>query len=334
MKEKLIDLHLHLDGSLSLASIQKLATMQNMDNYVYDGRLSESAFNESILRKMQVDESCKNLKDYLERFAFALSFLQTAEAIEESVYTLLEECKALGMIYTEIRFAPQLHLEKGLTQREVIEAAIRGKKRSDLDSNLILCCMRSAENHEINLETIRLAAEYLDQGVCAVDLAGGEVHFPFESFALEFQLAKELGIPVTIHAGEADGPESVWLALSFGATRIGHGVRSVEDPELIKELAKRGIVLELCPTSNLHTHVFERIEEYPIRKLLDAGVKATINSDNMTVSNTNVKKELQLLQNTFKLSKEEIRQCKKHAVLAAFANEDTKQLLLNEIEKE
>lgn len=322
--EKLIDLHLHLDGSLSAASVRRLAAMQG---------IAVPKEDEAILEKLQVNESCKSLQDYLELFAYALSFLQTKEAVEESVYMLLEELKALGMIYTEIRFAPQLHMEQGMTQEEVVKAAVRGLKRSSVQAGLILCCMRSAKNHQVNLETIQVAKKYLGKGVCGVDLAGGEVHFPFEAFCVEFDLARELGVPITIHAGEADGPESVWLALSFGAARIGHGVRSMEDPALVAELAKRGTVLELCPTSNLDTHVFEKIEDYPLRKFMEGGVRVTINSDDMTVSRTNVKKELELVRDTFFLTDEEVEQLKKNAILAAFASEETKEMLLKRLKE-
>lgn len=322
MDEKLIDLHLHLDGSLLVASVRKLAAMQGIELPKED---------REILKQLQVDEKCSSLEEYLQKFSYALSFLQTAEAIEESIYTLLEELKDLGLVYTEVRFAPQLHKEKGLTQREVVQAAIRGRDRSSLAANLILCCMRGADTHKENMETVAVAGEYLHRGVCGVDLAGDEAHFPAELYKEEFRLAKELQIPITIHAGEADGPESIWQALKLGADRIGHGVRAMEDDHLLKELAERKIALELCPTSNLDTHVYERIEDYPIRRLLDAGVCVTINSDDMAVSGTDVKKELDLMRRVFDLSEKEIFEIKKNAVRSSFADEETKRYILEEL---
>lgn len=322
MDERLIDLHLHLDGSLSVASVRKLAAMQGI-KIPKDDR--------EILKQLKVDENCSSLEEYLQKFSYALSFLQTAEAIEESVYTLLEELKALGLVYTEVRFAPQLHKEKGLTQREVVQAAIRGRDRSSLAANLILCCMRGADTHKENMETVAVTGEYLHRGVCGVDLAGDEAHFPAELHKEEFRLAKELQIPITIHAGEADGPESIWQALKLGADRIGHGVRAMEDDHLLKELAERKIALELCPTSNLDTHVYERIEDYPIRRLLDAGICVTINSDDMAVSGTDVKKELDLMRRVFDLSEKEMFEIKKNAVRSSFADEETKRYILEEL---
>lgn len=323
MKEKLIDLHLHLDGSLSVASVRKLAAMQNIPVPEQDSR---------ILEQLQVNENCKSLEDYLQKFSYALSFLQTAEAVEESVYILLEELKELGLIYAEIRFAPQLHREQGLIQEEVVQAALRGQKRSKLRSNLILCCMRGLDTHEENMETVRLAGKYLHRGVCALDLAGAEAPFPTHLYKKEFELAKTLQIPITIHAGEAAGPESIREALALGADRIGHGVRAAEDTCLLIELAEQGTTLELCPTSNLDTHVYEHMEEYPIRKLMEAGVRLTVNSDDMAVSGTNVKKELDLMRQIFNLSEAEILEIKKNAVSASFADEKTKKYMMEELE--
>ena len=205
--------------------------------------------------------------------------------------------------------------------------------KSDLRSNLILCCMRGKDNREENLETIRVAKECLWKGVGAVDLAGAEALFPTENFAGLFALAKELEIPYTIHAGEAVGPESVYKALEFGAKRIGHGVRSIEDENLMKRLAEEEITLELCPTSNLNTSIFSSYEEYPLRKLMEAGVKVTINTDNMTVSNTTVAAELQHMMEAVQLTEEEMHQLAENAASAAFAEEETKCWLKEEIEK-
>ena len=318
----LIDLHLHLDGSLSVKSVKELAAMQNIE-------IPEK--EEELLELLQVNPDCKDLTEYLEKFAFPGKLLQTKEAIALSVYNLQEELKEQGLIYAEIRFAPQLHTNEGLSQKEVIEAAIEGLNRSDFPATLILCCMRGNDNREQNLETVRLAKDYIGKGVGAIDIAGAEALFPTENFAELFDLARELDIPYTIHAGEAAGPESVYKALEYGTKRLGHGVRSLEDPDLTEKIAKEGITLELCPTSNLHTCMFPCIEEYPIRKLMDAGVKVTVNTDNMTVSGTTLDKEMQKLIGAFDLTDEEIKSFARNAVAASFADEKTKKMLLEKI---
>lgn len=323
-KYALIDLHLHLDGSLSLDSVKKLAAMQDIDIPKDDEELRE---------RLQVSEGCRDLNEYLEKFDFPCSLMQTTVGISEAVRNLEAELAAQGLIYAEIRFAPQLHTLQGLTQTQVVEAAVSGMGQSSLKSNLILCCMRGADNHEANMETVYVAKEFLGKGVCAVDLAGAEALFPTENFADLFAKAREWKVPFTIHAGEADGPVSVCKALEFGAKRIGHGVRSLEDGELVKRLAAAGIPLELCPTSNLNTSMFDNYEAYPLRKLMEAGVKVTINTDNMTVSNTTVAEELQHMVKALYLTKEELRQLVYNAAEGSFTDEKTKQWMKEEIKK-
>lgn len=318
-KYALIDLHLHLDGSISLNSARALAKMQGIE---LDGD------DKALLSRLTVGEDCKDLNEYLEKFDFPLSLLQTEDAICEAVYRLCEELSEQGLIYAEIRFAPQLHTRKGLTQREVVEAAIRGKNRSSFKSSLILCCMRGDENAKENMTTVSVAKEFIGAGVCAVDLAGAEALFSTDSFRELFAYARELGLPFTIHAGEADGPESVYNALDFGASRIGHGVRSVEDEALLKRLAESGVALELCPTSNLNTRVFESIEDYPIKRLLVAGVKVTLNTDNITVSNTTLAREYELVIKALGLSEDEVELILANSINATFLSEEEKKQLI------
>lgn len=319
-----MDLHLHLDGSISVANYKRLAAISGIEVTQSDAELQNA---------LQVPDDCKDLNEYLERFDLPLTVLQTPESIEESVVLLADELKQLGYIYAEIRYAPQLHRNLGLTQREVIEATIRGAKRSAIPVRLILCCMRGDENHEANMETVELAGEYLGDEVAAIDLAGAEALYPTPNFTDLFQRAQTLGVPFTIHAGEADGPESVKAALACGTKRIGHGVRSKEDSDLVKRLAEEGITLECCPKSNLDTKIFAYIEEYPFRYYLEQGVHITINSDNMVVSNTNVIREFQRLNAAFQLTKEEVKTVLQNSVRASFASETLKATLLQKIDE-
>ena len=323
-KEISIDLHLHFDGSLSISNARALAALEGVD-------IPE---NEAELRAaLTVSPDCKDLGEYLTKFAFPLSLLQSEAAIEQGMYTLCRELDAEGCIYAEIRFAPQLHLDKGLDQKKVVEAAIRGFKRSAIDGGLILCCMRGDDNAALNETTLEIAREYLGKGVVALDLAGNEAGFPTDSFASLFARARELQVPFTIHAGEADCAESVRSALAMGASRIGHGVRSIEDPALVDMLAKNHIALELCPISNIHTTVFDDISEYPIRQFLKAGVAVTVNSDNRSVSATTARQEMLLLKNTFALTDEEEKALLHSSVDAAFASEALKKKLHERVEE-
>ena len=321
-KYALIDLHIHLDGSLSLASARALADMQGI-------ALPED--DETLLRMLRVSDNCQSLNEYLEKFALPLTLLQTSEAISEAVLRLCRELAEQGLAYAEIRFAPQLHCEQGLTQGAVVEAAIRGMKKSGFYASLILCCMRGGDNLQKNLLTVEVASRFLGKGVCAIDLAGAEALYSTDSFAEVFEYARSLSIPFTVHAGEADGPESVYAALSFGARRIGHGVRSIENPELLQILSQKKIALELCPTSNMNTRVFETMSQYPIRAFLNAGMLITINTDNTSVSATSLANEYQKITDTFSLTESELQTLALNSAYATFLCDVEKEKLVERI---
>ncbi len=311
----MIELHLHLDGSLRPETVWELAKEQKIE--------LPAKTVEDVRYKMEVPEDCKTLEEYLERFDMPLMVLQKADALERVAFELTEDLARSGVTYAEIRFAPQLSLNGGLTQDEVTEAAIRGVKRGmeqypQIRVGLILCCMRGDTNEELNMQTVETAKKYLGDVVCAVDIAGAESLFPTELFAPVFAKVREYGIPMTIHAGEAAGPDSMRTALSYGTKRIGHGVAAATDPELVKTLAEEGITLEVCVTSNYQTKVVPSIEAHPIKKLFDAGVHVTVNSDNMTCSRTDIRKEIALLKNVLGFTDREIETMEEYAWEARF----------------
>lgn len=311
----MIELHLHLDGSLRPETVWELAKEQKID------LMAKTV--EDVRHKMEVPENCKTLEEYLERFEMPLMVLQKADALERAAFELTEDLTELGVTYAEIRFAPQLSLNGGLTQEEVTEAVICGVKRGmrqypQIRVGLILCCMRGNTNQELNIKTVETAKKYLGEVVCAVDIAGAESLFPTELFAPVFAKVREYGIPMTIHAGEAAGPDSIRTALSYGARRIGHGVAAIEDPKLMQILAEEGITLEICVTSNYQTKVVPSIEAHPLKRLFDAGIHVTVNSDNMTCSKTNIQKETVLLKNVLGFTDREIETMEAYAWEARF----------------
>ena len=314
-KDCLVDVHLHVDGSISTKMARRLAALDGMDLDMDD---------EEIWRNLSAGKNCRDLNEYLSKFDFPFPLLQTYEQVRECFVMLEEDLSARGLIYAEMRFAPQRSCAKGLSQREVVEAAIEGLKASSFDGGIILCGMRGPDTHEANLETVRLTAEYLGDEVVACDLAGAEALFPTQDYEEMFFLARELGVPYTIHAGEAAGPESVWNALRFGARRLGHGIRSYEDPELMQYLAKEGIVCESCPTSNINTGIFASYEDFPYPAFREAGVPLSINADNMSVSDTDVRSELRAIAQTFALDNDDIEWLLFNTVDACFASEEKK----------
>lgn len=318
-----IDLHLHLDGAITVEIARKLEEKAEIILPEEDTELEQ---------KLSVSETCENLNDFLKCFELPLSLLQTEETVEEAVYQVQENIKKDGIVYAEIRFAPQLHCRNGLSQKQIIEASLRGLHKSDLPCNLILCCMRGQDVKAQNMETIRLAKKYLvkDGGVVAIDLAGAEGLFPTADYKEEFEEAQRLGIPVTIHAGEADGAESVKTALEFGAVRIGHGVRSFEDPGLLQELKRRQICLEMCPTSNRQTKAIENMEQYPLTDYLKMGICVTINTDDMAISRTTIQKEFSYVEKMYGLTEEQKERLFLNAVQSAFTTDERKKQLINE----
>lgn len=326
-----IDLHLHLDGSVPIETIQKLMIKDHYPTIPLA----------TLKDKLSVSDSCKNLNEYLTKFDFPVELMQTRENLEIIVFDLLKKLRTQGMIYCELRFAPQLHIKHGLSQNQAIEACLNGldsfyswqnnqkDNQPDLHANFLLCLMRFDNNYDENLETVLLAKKYQNQAVIGIDLAGPEGIIPNIKFKPLFDNAKKLGLNYTIHAGEADGPNSIRQALIMGARRIGHGVRCLEDPSLLSKLAFNNVTLECCATSNLNTKIFTELNTYPIRKLLDNHIRATLNCDNMTVSNTNLAQEFRLLEMKTGLTKFERHQLLYNSITAAFTNNNEKQRLYN-----
>ena len=307
-----VELHLHLDGSIPVSYVK--------ENY--------NLTNEQIENKMIASQKCKDLNDYLTCFDYPISIMQTKEEIKNITIELLKQLKSQNVVYVEIRFAPQFHTRNGLTQEEVVKTVIEAKESVDIKSNLILCIMRGKDNMKQNYETIDIAKKYLGKGVCAVDLAGAEALYKTKEYKKIFEYARENNIPFTIHAGEADGAESVKSAIEFGAKRIGHGVRVIEDAKLEEYIKENKIVLEVCPTSNIQTCICNSYATHPISKLYGDGVLVTINTDNMTVSNTNLSNEYFNLVNETKITLEDINKMNKTAINAAFLTEEEKKELL------
>ncbi|MCQ2815383.1 MAG: adenosine deaminase [Bacilli bacterium] len=320
----MIDLHLHLDGSLSEEDFKYLASKHNID------------LGSDFPNNIYVPENCSSLEEYLERFDLPLRLMQDAEDIEYVAYSLVKRLHQLGYIYAEIRFAPQLHLEHGLSQKDVVASAIKGLERGlsqcpGFDANFILCCMRQAEE-KINIETIEVANIFKGKKVVAVDLAGPEKLYDANHFINVFNLAKKYNLNMTLHAGEATGSDEVLRVIDLGASRVGHGVHLSTDFFTMTKIAQKHIFFEFCPTSNLQTKSLKNYTEVPLKVFLNFGIPVTINSDNMTVSNTNVMLEMKRMKDTFNLSKEEVYQLLYNSIQASFITINKKMELLTKLQ--
>lgn len=311
----MIDLHLHLDGSLSEEDFRYLAKKDSVD------------LGKDFPNNIYVPEDCPSLEVYLERFALPCMLLQSKENLSYATKSLVKRLYKMGYIYAEIRFAPQLHTDKGLTQMDAALAALSGleeglKDCDGFDANLILCCMRHAPE-SVNLETVEVANKLKGTKVVAIDLAGAEALHPCSYYKNIFDLANGYGLNITIHGGEATGSDEVMMALDNGAVRIGHGVHldvKKDGPRAKKE----NICFEFCPTSNLQTKSLKSYKDVPLKEFREAGIDVTINSDNMTVSNTDVFNEFKHLQRVFHLNDIEIYRYLNNSIKHSFTDDKTK----------
>lgn len=317
-----IELHCHLDGSVRVETMYELLLEQ--------GEISPMEM-EQFEQMVRVKEDCKSLKEYLEKFKYPLKVMQRKEYLERITYELLEDLSLQNVKYVEIRFAPFLHMEEGLTFNEIVESVLRGMEKGQEEfgilSNVILICMRH-EGVENSIEIVERGEKYLGKGVVAVDLAGNEADFPPEIHKEAFQLAFKKGYNITVHAGETGTEENIVKSIELlHADRIGHGIAAIKDPNIMELIKDRGIHIEMCPISNLQTKAVKTIEEYPIRDFFDEGLNITVNTDNMTVSNTSLYKEYQLLMDKFGFSMDGIYTLIDNSIKAAFLPEEDKNRL-------
>ncbi|MGI6006292.1 MAG: adenosine deaminase [Ruminococcus sp.] len=307
-----LELHCHLDGSLSLEFIRE--------------RLGEQI----PLSALQVKEDCRNLSEYLEKFALPLRCLQDEEGLMGAGYDFIKNAAGENVRYVEVRFAPGLSREQGLTVKQILESLLKGLEKGrenfGVNFNVIVCAMRQ-HSEEDNLNMLKEAAEFLGYGVCAADLAGDEAAYPMKKYFHLFQEAKKLGYPFTIHAGECGNPDNIRDSLAVGAVRIGHGIAMKSHRRLQEMCRENHIGIEMCPVSNLQTKASPSQEEYPLREFLEAGLLVSINTDNRTVSGSSVTKELDFIQKTYRVSDEEIRLFMINAVKTAFADDSIKEKL-------
>lgn len=318
----IVDLHLHLDGSLSPEIIIEIAKEEGIKLPTYDAN--------ELKKYLQVPPTCESLNEYLTKFDLPNLVLQTKNGLRKATLDLMKRETDNGLKYIEIRMAPQLSTSKGLTQDEVVNTLINaikeGEELYNIKANLILCLMRGKENLKENKETINIAKKYLKNKVVAVDLAGAEALFPNELFFDLFLEAKKENIPFTIHAGEASGAESMVTALSMQPNRIGHGIHSIDDEKVMIYLRDNKIPLEICPKSNLDTKTIKSFSELPIKDFIAKGIIVTINTDDMTVSNTSLKNEYEILEK-FGIDDEKLQQIANNSINSAFISDKEKEEL-------
>ena len=284
------ELHCHLDGSLRLETLLDLARAQ--------GKLGilPAAEPEPLAEALRQIDDSPTLEAYLAWFRYTIPVLQSADALRRAAYELVEDNAREQVRYVEVRYSPILHVDEGLTIEAVNDAVLDGLRAAEQDfgtrTGLIVCGLRDRPE-SVSLRLAELAVAYRGRGVVGFDLAGGEAGFPPKHHLAAFYYARNHLLNLTIHAGESWGPDSIHQALfRCGAHRIGHGTSLYRDPDLLAFVVDHRIPLEICPTSNVQTHVVDAYEAHPLRRYVDAGAPVTINTDNRLFSRTTLTEEL------------------------------------------
>jgi adenosine deaminase len=308
-----IELHLHLDCSLSYQVVHRI-----------DPSITEEIYRRDFIAPAR----CTNLADYISRAVRMVNLMQTREQLRLATLDVFDQLKKDNVIYAEIRFAPLLHLQKGLTPEAVVaavdDAVEEGIRTTGIQAGILLCTLRHF-TPEQSMETAKLVEKFRNKHVVGLDIAGDEAGYPIDNHVAAFQYALAHGLHITAHAGEAAGPKSVWETLhNFHPSRIGHGVRSVEDSALVGYLKANHILLEVCPTSNLQTNMYPDIASHPVDRLYRNGVELGINTDCRTISNTSLDQEYAQLIHTFHWTKEDFLRCNGQALDHAFTSDAVK----------
>lgn len=317
-----VELHLHLDGSMSIPFAEK---------YIERCGVPRPADWKAA---MSVSGGCQNLNDYLRTFDLPKRLLQYGDVLEDCAYDIAARLARQGLIYAEIRFAPEFHCGAGLTQADAIACVLQGLRRAERDypsiqTGLLICFIVGHE--ERHPETLKAGLHSLGNGVAGFDLAGAEGRVPMGHYRTLFEQVRSAGAPFTIHAGECGSWENIAAAVSFGARRIGHGVAAIQSQECMELLRERGTVVECCFTSNLQTKAVLTPESHPIDTFFRRGIAVTVNTDNTTVSDTDLAKEHRELKKYFPFTDQDFLEMDRNALRGAFIPEPDRQLLLERL---
>lgn len=328
-----VDLHLHLDGSFRISSMYEMAQER--------GIKLPGESEEGYAAWMKKCSDSNSVNDFLKMFDPVSEVLQDKESLSRVTYELIEDIQSQGVVYAEIRFAPQLHTVKGLSQSEAIEAVLDGRNKAlEKYPNIkigIICCMMcvgpETVNWDANMETATITHNYLDKGVVCLDLAGAEGIVPLINFKPLFDKAKELGTPCICHAGDSQDWTTVKDAIDMGAKRIGHGHHIYENPELSRYAADHELALEICPTSNIQCKTRPSYPLHPAYNLYALGIPVTINTDNMVMSRVTLDDEYDHCLNEMGFEYEDLILMNINSIKYSFLNENDKKEILDKLYK-
>jgi len=329
-------LHEHLDGGLRVETILEIAEAE--------GYVGLPAHDVDALAQWFFQGQSGSLERYLEAFEHTTAVMQTRESLTRIAYEAAEDLAKDGVSYAEIRYDAGLSTTKGLVREDVIEAILDGYSRAMRDHGIVVYAITTALRHlSDSVEVVKAAIPFLGKGVVAFDLAGPEKGFPPDAHIEACRLAREVGLGLTLHAGEGDGVHSMWRAIALcGAQRVGHGVRIVDDTNFdgfrisqmgafAQRVRDHRIPLEIAITSNLHTSSFDTATVHPFGALFRAGFNVSLNTDNRLMSNITMSREYCLAAEAFDLSLPDLGEITENAIVAGFGDWSTRRALLEEV---
>jgi adenosine deaminase len=312
------ELHLHLDGSLRVATALELATSRGVE---------APATWAGMFGALVAPERCRDQAELLRAFDLPIALMQDAEALERVTAELVETKAAEGVRYVEIRWGPLLHVARGLALADGIAAVVQGARAAGARTGTVvrlICTALRSHDPDANVVLVETAAGYRDEGLTGFDLAGPEAAYPDPAtHARAFEAARANGLRITLHAGEWGGSAQVRRALDLDPERIAHGPGAVDDPALVAELRDRRVVLDLCPTSNVQAGIVASLEAFPLARLHRAGVPVTLSTDDTTVSDVSLTEEYLKAVDAVGLSLPELWAIDRLALDVAFADEAT-----------
>ena len=315
------EIHVHLEATISPDLCRKLAKRNNVD-------LSEDLF------AGQYVYAWEDFYDFLKQYDIITSVIHTPDDYRELTYNYLKECAADNVIYVEAMISSTHAKLQGMTYNSFLEGVIEGANQAREEFGIVSKYIMNGIRHLGPDSVFQTAEEVLNNphfDLVGFGLAGDELHFPAKLFTKTFDILKKENFPITIHAGEWDGPQSIRDAINLlHAKRLGHGVRCIEDPDLVEELRNSDIVLETCPTSNVATKIYPSYEGHPVKELFNQGLKITVNSDDPPFFNATIGGEYEVMAN-LGLSEDELKSLTRNAIKYAFCDQHTKSKLLKKI---
>jgi adenosine deaminase len=308
------ELHCHFDGSIRIGTLIELAKKRKIKLFSFD--------EQALMEHFKYGRVRGTLEEYLSGFEPLVAVLQEKDDIERAFYEICEDAAAENVWHLELRYCPSLHIKKGLSIKEVVEACINAAHRAEKEFNIsvrhILCGLKNFPGSSI-LEIAKLASEFRGNGVVAFDLAGPEAGFPIRDHLEAIFVAKRNHLFITMHAGESAGPESIFQAIhEASAHRIGHGTSLIKDEDLLNYVIDHRIGVEACPISNWHTGSVKSLDEHPIKLFLERGVRVSINTDNRLCSDTSITEEIMAVTEHLDLGLDHIHRLLTNGFKSAF----------------